>query len=137
MKGLADDNVVAVAEDFVGTQDAVERAQAGVVGLNALRRHARIDEVIAHLRRFVISEGAVVAADDEVLRLAAPVQFGGGIDAGAVVEVDATVSSVFGGAEDNGERAGGEGVDVVIQIRTATHGYPRVTQRRNEDSNGE
>ena len=89
------------------------------------------------MRRFLISEGVVVAADDEVLRLAAPVQFGGGIDAGAVVEVDATVGGVFGGAEDNSERTGGEGVDVVIQIGTATHGYPRVTQRRDEDGDGE
>ena len=82
MKTLGDDDEVLLTEDALGANDGVESAQARIVTVYVIGRHAFLDEGILHVGGFVVAVAMVVTADQQELDFASVIKLGGGLHTG-------------------------------------------------------
>ena len=100
---LGDDCEAVEAEYFLGADHGVERAEAGVVEVDDLFGDALRHEVLHHPRGFVVGLVGVVAADEDVVDFAGPVEADAGIESADIEGVDCAVAVVFARAEDKAD----------------------------------
>lgn len=100
---LGDDGEAVEAEYFLGADHGVERAEAGVVEVDDLFGDALRHEVLHHPRGFVVGLVGVVAADEDVVDFAGPVEADAGIESADIEGVDCTIAVVFARAEDKAD----------------------------------
>ena len=74
-------------------------AEAGVVQHDIARRHAGGDQIATHGHRFVVALLGIIAAQQQILHLAAVIGVDRSLNAVTVVLVDHAGAIILGGAE--------------------------------------
>lgn len=122
---LGDDGEAVEAEHFLGADHGVERAETGVVEVDGLFGDALRHEVLHHPRGFVVGLVGVVAADEDVVDFAGPVEADAGIESANVEGVDCAVAVVFARAEDEAYLVVRNTINVIV--------HPPFGAAHNED----
>lgn len=122
---LGDDGEAVEAEYFLGADHGVERAETGVVEVDGLFGDALRHEVLHHPRGFVVGFVGVVAADEDVVYFAGPVEADAGIESADIEGVDCAVAVVFARAEDE--------ADLVVRNTFNVIVHPSFGAAHNED----
>lgn len=111
---LGDDREAVEAENFLGADHGVERTEAGVVEVDDLFGDTLCHEVLHHPRGFVVGLVGVVAADEDVVDFAGPVEADAGIESADIEGVDCTVAVVFARAEDKADLVVRNAFDIIV-----------------------
>ena len=111
---LGDDREVVEAEHFLGADHGVEGAETGVVEVDDFFWDALRHEVLHHPCGFVVGLVGVVAADEDVVDFAGPVEADAGVESANVEGVDCAVAVVFACAEDKSDAVVRNEVDIVV-----------------------
>ena len=111
---LGDDGEAVEAEHFLGADHGVERAEAGVVEMDGLFGDALRHEVLHHPRGFVVGLVGVVAADEDVVYFAGPVEADAGVESADIEGVDCAVAVVFARAEDKADLVVRNAIDIIV-----------------------
>ena len=109
MVRFGNDRTTGQVENFLRPHHGIQRAEAGVVACNGVRRHPGGDEGVAHIRRLVIAGNMVITAHEQVVYLAGLVEGGGGGDTLDEMQIGLAVPGDLGGAQNQAHLVGGNG----------------------------
>lgn len=73
VEALGDDNEVVGIEHFAGADNRVERTEAGIVQHDIGRIDAAFNQVPTHGHRFIVALQSIIAAQQQIVDLAAVV----------------------------------------------------------------
>jgi len=111
---LGDDGEAVETEHFLGADHGVECAEAGIVEVNDLFWDALRHEVLHHPCGFVVGLVGVVAADEDMVDFAGPVEVDAGVESANVEGVDCAVAVVFACAEDKSDAVVRNELDIIV-----------------------
>ena len=137
MEALGDDNEVVGVEHFAGADDRVKRAETGIVQHDIRRIDAAFNQVPAHGHRFIVALQSIIAAQQQIVDLAAVVGVQRALDAVAVILIDHPGAVVFSGAQHHADLAVGEVLQLVIDIGRGFPAHPAVKTQHGQQQQAE
>ena len=132
VEALGDDNEVVGVEHFPGTDDRVEGTEAGIVQYDIRGIDAAFNQVPTHGHRFIVALQSIIAAQQEIVDLAAVVGVQRTLDAVAVILIDHPGAVVFSGAQHHADLAVGEVLQLVIDIGRGFPAHPSIEAEHSQ-----
>ncbi len=132
VEALGNDNEIVGVEHLTRADDGIERTEARVIQHDIFRRHAGFDQIAAHGHRLVIALQRVVAAQQQIVDLAAVVGVQRPLDAVTVILVDDAGTVVLRGAKHDTHLAIGKILQLVVDIRRRFPAHPAVKTQHGQ-----
>ena len=108
VEALGNNNKVVSIEDFTGADNRIERTETRIVQHNIRRIDAGFNQIAAHGHRLVIALQRVIAAEQQIVHLAAVVGVHRTLNPVTIILVDNPGTVVLGGTEHDADLAVGQ-----------------------------
>ncbi len=132
VEALGDDDEVVGVEDFTRAHDGIQGAEARVVEHDVGRIDACGNQILPHRHRFVIALQGVIAAQQQVVHLAAVIGVQRALNAVAIILVDHPGAVIFGGAEHHAHLAIGQVLQVIKDVGGGFPAHPAVETQHDK-----
>ena len=137
VEALGDDNEVVGVEHFAGADDRIKRAETGIVQHDIRRIDAAFNQVPAHRHRFIVALQSIIAAQQEIVDLAAVVGVERALNAVTIVLINHARAIVLGGTEHHPNLAVGQILEFIIDIGSGFPAHPTVKTQHGQQQQAE
>ena len=137
VEALGDDNEVVGVEHFPGTDDRVEGTETGIVQYDIRGIDAAFNQVPTHGHRFIVALQSIIAAQQEIVDLAAVVGVQRTLDAVTVILIDDAGAVIFGGAQHHTDLTVGQVLQFIIDIGRGFPAHPAVKAQHGQQQQAE
>jgi len=131
VEALGNNNKVVGVEDFTRAHDGVQGAETRVIKHDILRVYPGGNQILAHGDRLVVALLGIVAAQQQVVHLAAVVGVQRTLNAVAIVLINDSGAVILSSTQHDPNLAIGQILQIVVDPRRGFPAYPAVKNKRS------
>ncbi len=132
VEALGNNDEVIGVEHLAGAHDGVQRAEPGVVEHDVGRVNACGNQIFAHRHRLVIALQRVIAAQQQIVHLAAVIGVERALNTVAIVLINDAGAIILGGTEHHAHLTVGEVLKVIEDVGSCFPAHPAVEAQHDQ-----